>query len=268
MENAFIFILGLFFGSFANVLVYRLNTGEPIMFSRSRCFSCGQNLKWFELIPVFSFLFLKGRCRVCGSKISWQYPLVELASGFLFLILYVYIPSGPSPTWTSWAIAALFFWLLFVISVYDLRHKIIPNNLVYLSTAAVALFLIIGNLDFIENWKLLIEHFAAGIGLFAFFGGLWFISRGRWMGFGDAKMAFALGLFLGWPETLAAFFFSFWIGAFFGLILAFYNYKLKAKSYKLLSGTQVPFAPFIFLGGLAAYLWADAIIFWYLSLLG
>ncbi len=242
-------------------MIFRLNTGESVTFSRSKCFSCGRQLKWPELIPVLSFLFLRGRCANCGSKISRQYPALELASGALFLLLWSELSSnqfGQSLALTT--VAILFFWLLLIISVYDIRHKIIPSQLVYPAVVAAALFLVLG----IKNFM---PHIFSGLGFFAFFAILWAASKGKWMGFGDAKMAFALGLFLGWPETLAAFFFSFWLGAFFGLILAFYNYKLKAKSYKLLSGTQIPFAPFLFAGGLFAFLWGGRIISWYLSLI-
>ncbi len=247
MEQIIVFVLGLIFGSFANVMVLRLNTGESLIFGGSRCFFCGRTLRWFELVPILSFLALGGRCRTCGSKISLQYPLVELASGLLFFLLYF----GPNGVWSI-----VFFWLLLVISVYDIRHKIIPNSLVYPATAAALLFLIIGNPDLIKN-------LAAGFGLFVFFGALWLMSRGRWMGFGDAKLAFALGLFLGWPEAFLALLLSFWFGAFFGVGLAVFNGIKRSNGWR---GIQIPFAPFLSAGGLVAYLWGQEIIFWYLSL--
>ena len=81
-----IFILGLIIGSFLNVVIMRLNTGESMIKDGSRCFSCGKNLKWYELVPVFSFIAQRGRCRECGSRISWQYPIVELITGVVFTL--------------------------------------------------------------------------------------------------------------------------------------------------------------------------------------
>ena len=261
MEQIAVFVLGLIFGSFANVIVFRLNTGESLIFGGSRCFYCGRNLRWFELIPVVSFLALRGKCRSCGSKISWQYPAVELASGALFLLLWSEPGSyqlGKSPALTITAV--LFFWLLLVISVYDIRHKIIPNPLVYFAILTAVLFLGFVNWNLMDNLKLIIENLAAGFGLFLFFGVLWFVSGGRWMGFGYAKLALALGIMLGWPLSLAAFFMSFWLGALLGLLYKFSN---RSAGFK----TQMPFAPFLSAGGLVAYLWGEKIIFWYLSLL-
>ena len=244
-----IFFLGLIFGSFANVIILRLNTGESLIFKDSRCFYCSQKLQWFELIPVASFLVLRGRCRSCKSRISWQYPAVELASGFLFLLIYV-STTTPINIW-SLGLATAFFWLLLVISVYDIRHKIIPNSLVYLVVAIAFLSLIVG--------QQLAQNLISGIALFSFFAFLWWVSKGQWMGFGDAKLALAIGIFLGWPLSLVGVLVSFWVGALFGLVLIFLR-RLHLK-------THVPFGPFLSIGALTAFLWGERIIEWYLSLL-
>ncbi|MCH7882947.1 prepilin peptidase [Patescibacteria group bacterium] len=244
-----IFFLGLIFGSFANVIILRLNTGESLIFKDSRCFFCSQKLQWFELIPVASFLVLRGRCRSCKSRISWQYPAVEFASGFLFLLIYV-STTTPINIW-SLGLATAFFWLLLVISVYDIRHKIIPNSLVYLVVAIAFLSLIVG--------QQLAQNLISGIALFSFFAFLWWVSKGQWMGFGDAKLALAIGIFLGWPLSLVGVLVSFWVGALFGLVLIFLR-RLHLK-------THVPFGPFLSIGALTAFLWGERIIEWYLSLL-
>ena len=258
-----VFALGLIFGSFANVIIMRLNTGESLIFGSSRCFFCGRNLRWFELIPVLSFFFLRGHCRTCGGKISWQYPVVEILSGLLFLLLWLEPSSnqlGQNSVLTITAI--LFFWLLLIISVYDLRHKIIPNSLVYSAIIVAVLFLIldIGILD-------LLPSIFSGLGLFAFFAALWAVSRGAWMGFGDAKLGLALGLMLGWPAALLALLFSFWFGAIFGSAWAFLRGINGMSGSNGWRGVQIPFAPFLFIGGLIAYLWGDKIISWYASLI-
>jgi leader peptidase (prepilin peptidase)/N-methyltransferase len=126
MISLYIFILGACIGSFLNVVIYRYNTGLTIN-GRSKCFSCGRTLVWYDLIPIFSFLAFKGRCRTCKSKISWQYPAVELTAALLFLGLYNL--EGIS----TFLIFDCVIWsILLVITVYDLRHKIIPDGLVAL----------------------------------------------------------------------------------------------------------------------------------------
>src|SRR3989344_1785524 len=249
MAELAVFIFGLIFGSFANVIVLRLNTGESLIFGGSRCFFCGHRLKPFELVPVLSFFVLGGRCGECGAKISWQYPLVELSSAFLFLFIYVFGQNGQHSV-PAVILPVVFFWLLLVISVYDLRHKIIPDSLAY---SAIAVSVLFRFFDF--GWS----HFLTGLGLFVFFAFLWLVSSGRWMGFGDAKLALAVGLFLGWPAGLVAFFISFWLGAAAGIA-----YLLLSKSGSLKA--QIPFAPFLFLGGLTAFLWGGFLISWYFSL--
>lgn len=258
-EALIIFLLGLIFGSFANVIILRLNTGDGLIFKPSRCFLCGSRLRWFELIPIISFLVLRGRCAHCKSRISWQYPAVELSSGLLFLSIYLI---QGMPLDFGFVLSALFFWLLLVISVYDLRHKIIPNGLVYLASGVSLLFVVVDS----GYWNL-IPHLLSGSGLFVFFALLWLISKGRWMGFGDAKLALAIGIMLGWPLSLTALLFSFWLGALFGLIfIVFKNYR-GSTSVGLALKTQIPFGPFLFIASLIIFLWGEQLIAWYFSLL-
>lgn len=259
----FVFIFGLIFGSFANVVVLRLNTGESLVFKGSRCFFCSRKLSWFENIPLISFLVLQGRCRTCKSRISWQYPAVEFSSGLLFLLLYLKIL--PNFQVLNFVIIALFFWLLLVISVYDLHHKIIPNSLVYLASGVSLLFVIVDS----GYWNL-IPHLLSGFGLFAFFALLWLISKGRWMGFGDAKLALAIGIMLGWPLSLTALVFSFWLGAFVGIAFLLGHRVSKliwTPSVQVGLKTQIPFGPFLFTGSLIVFLWGEQLIARYFSLL-
>jgi prepilin signal peptidase PulO-like enzyme (type II secretory pathway) len=127
----FSFILGILIGSFLNVVALRYNTGMTLK-GRSKCFSCGKNLKWYELVPLFSFAFQKGKCRNCKSKISWQYPVVELLAGVLFvLVIWAFPPLTVQASFTT--LYYIFITcLLLVIIVYDVKHKIIPDQLVYL----------------------------------------------------------------------------------------------------------------------------------------
>ena len=132
----FVFLLGTIIGSFLNVVIYRFNTGKTIVKGRSICMTCNRELRWYELIPLFSFLIQKGKCRRCAIKISHQYPLVEFLTGIIFVLIahrflsILYVSLG---LYLFFLIFFVFiFSLLIVISVYDLRHKIIPDKLSYL----------------------------------------------------------------------------------------------------------------------------------------
>lgn len=230
-------------GSFLNVVILRYNTGQSVIKGSSKCFSCGKNLKWHELIPVLSFIIQRGRCRNCKSKISIQYPLVELLTGLIFLATFLITRYSLLVTGYYFII----FSLLIIIAFYDLRHKIIPNGFVY--TFDILAFLsLFGILDFkfgiSEDF---LNRFLVGIGFFGFFAAIWLLSRGRGMGFGDAKLALGIGWLLGWPKGFYALLISFWLGALAGIFLVFF-YK---KSYNIKS--SIPFGPFLVLGALLAF---------------
>jgi len=237
---AAVFIFGLIVGSFLNVVIYRYQTGYTVL-GRSGCLICGAPLKWFELVPVLSFLIQFGRCRACQTKISWQYPVVELLTGLIFLGSFWRAGFFFSPlVIVDWVI----FGLLIIITVYDWRHKIIPDHFVYA-------FIVIALLPSV--WLGMAGPGAlVGLALGAFFWLLWLASRGRWLGLGDAKLALGLGLFLGFPAALSAVTLAFWSGALVGLALLGISVLSRTrKSYNMKS--EVPFAPFLFLGALLVY---------------
>jgi prepilin signal peptidase PulO-like enzyme (type II secretory pathway) len=165
-----LFILGLIIGSFLNVVILRWNTGWSISRGRSKCFSCGKTLSWYELIPLFSFLIQKRKCRGCESKISWQYPTVELATGILLPATFMMSGEYLSVFFLT-AVAVCLYIVMFV---YDMRHKIIPDFFSY-SVALIALLIIALEwyfLGFIDLGKII-----AGPILFLFFYFFWFVSR-------------------------------------------------------------------------------------------
>src|SRR3990167_10603774 len=210
-----IFIFGTIVGSFLNVVILRYNTGVSFFSGRSFCPSCGKKLSWYELVPIVSFLALRGKCAGCGSKISWQYPLVEIATGILFLLTIFNFQFSIFNIET--AIITLYYWIvwsiLIVISVYDLRHKIIPDLLVFLFAGLSLVFLLL------STWKTGFQmwDFLAGP-LFALpFPALWSVSQGKWMGVGDAKLALGIGWFLGLIKGSSAIILGFWMGAIVGL---------------------------------------------------
>jgi len=255
MVYIFIFIFGTVIGSFLNVVLMRYGTGESVVFSGSRCFSCGKRLSWTELIPIFSFLIQKGRCRNCKSKISWQYPIVEIITGILFLLIFNFQFLIFKQINLSFFLSTSYFLtiasLLIVISVYDIRHQIIPNKLVYL-------------FDFLSfsYWFLMdrsVAGFLAGGFFFAFFFLLWFASRGRWMGLGDAKIALGCGWLLGLVKGVIGLLIAFWSGALIGIFLLLF----LPKTFKLKS--RIPFGPFLAWGAIIALLFGSNILQIYLK---
>lgn len=258
MLVAFIGILGLIVGSFLNVVILRHNTGRSVFKGRSRCFACGHVLQWHELIPLVSFIIQKGRCRACKAKISLQYPIVELLTGTLFLLTWPKAVESGIMNYELWVFGywLLFFSLLIVISVYDFRTKIIPDSWVFSLIGLGTVYAFIINyytLPF-TRYALLYDAIAA-FSAAAFFALLWLVSRGRWIGFGDAKLTLGLGFFLGWPLIVVALLFAFWSAALAGVgLMAFKGYTRKS---------EIPFGPFLALGAFTAFLIGEKILLWY-----
>ena len=253
----FIFVLGLIVGSFLNVLVLRRGTGKTVG-GRSQCASCGHQLGVFDLIPLFSFVFLGGKCRYCKTKISKIYPLVEFGTGILFLLIFINSSINSVQSIVMLAVSILFWTLAFAISVYDLRHTIIPNTWVFPLIIIAFCYSII---SYWNNFHELLLSLLAGIIFGLFFFVLWLVSRGRWMGLGDAKFALAFGVFVGIHKLFSAWALSFWIGAIsvliFFLIESAINLngkKLNRIGEPLTMKSEVPFGPFLFLGSFFAFL--------------
>jgi len=244
------FIFGLIIGSFLNVVILRLNTNRSLG-GRSGCMTCQNKLTWYELIPVLSFLGLWGRCKNCKSKISTQYPLVELAAGFIFSLLFLKFQDmffwNTSAFILTYAFYAVVFSLLLVIAVYDIWHKMIPDmlSLALGILAFIGLFFFNGS-GFFPHIPSIWE-FLSGFIVAAPFALFWLISSGKWMGLGDAKLAIGLGWLLGLSRALSGVVVAFWIGAVVGLLLVIFSKRHGIKS-------EIPLAPFLVLGTLLAFL--------------
>ncbi len=243
------FLFGLIIGSFLNVVICRYNARR--FGGRSACMSCQKQLCWHELIPLFSFICQKGRCRGCQGKISWQYPVVEFLTGVIFAALFLKFQPlfwmGGLHFALSLAYYGSMFSLLMVIAVYDLRHKIIPDklSLIFAIIAFAGLFLFQNDI-FSPHWPTLSEFFA-GLAISVPFALVWLLSRGNWMGLGDAKLAVGLGWMLGLSRMLSGVVISFWSGAIIGVILLACSRAHTGKS-------EVPFAPFLVFGAIIAFL--------------
>lgn len=250
----FIFIFGLIIGSFLNSIIYRLHSGESFLRGKSHCPYCKHTLSWQDLIPILSFINLKGKCRYCGKKISWQYPVVEFLTG-ISAALFFYQTFSNFPTTIYNFIISCF---LIIIFFYDLNHYIIPDEVIYPAIFLSFLWQLISCFLNLNGKDIIFKNLYSALGASLFFLLIFLVSKGKWIGFGDIKLAFLMGLFLGFPKILVALFSSFFIGAIVGtgLILA------KKKTLK----SEVPFAPFLVIGTFIALFFGDRFISWYLNL--
>ncbi len=261
-------ILGLIVGSFLNVLVYRIHTAEELFWDRSKCPHCKAQIRWFDNIPVVSFVILKFRCRDCQEKISWQYPIVEIFTGIVFaLIGWKFFVLIDTASWLPTAFYLFAVSSLISILVYDYLYLEIPGSVLWFSIFLTIIFGLYSDgmsLLSLENNALNLldtKIYPGVLGAmiaFIFFFSLSFFSKEKWMGMGDAYLVIFLGLILGWPEILLALFLAFFLGAFYGIIAI----ALKKKKMK----SQVPFAPFLVMGTLITLLFYTPIINWYFSL--
>jgi len=242
MEILFIiavFIFGTIIGSFLNVVILRFNTGANIG-GRSRCMTCGKTLEWYELVPLISFLIQGGVCSKCKSTISRQYPLVEAITGFLFtLIVMEFYPHNVfegSILFIQLIVASI----LVVISVYDIKHKIIRDRFAYAFAILSLLTIFIGDQTLFQIPNLL--DLLAGPIIALPFALIWLVSKGIWMGLGDAKLLLGIGWLLGLGDSINAVILAFWIAAVISVVWLLIKYHtIKAR-------TEIPFGPYLILG--------------------
>lgn len=242
----FVFLFGTTIGSFLNVVIYRYQTGAKVGNDRSRCMSCGRTLSAGMLIPLVSFFLQGGRCAYCQTKLSFQYPITEFLGGVV--ALGVVMRSGGLLEFSAIQIAQcvtamIFFYVLLVITVYDWKHKIIPDRFsaILSGTALLHALLVVGSGE-----KHLLPTILTGLGIALPFALLWFISKGRWMGLGDAKLALGLGFFLGYPIGVSIPVLAFWIGTIPALALLLFRSGITMKS-------EIPFGPALALSTFILY---------------
>jgi prepilin signal peptidase PulO-like enzyme (type II secretory pathway) len=255
-------VFGLIIGSFINALVWRIHEQHrskkqdkslSIVHGRSLCPHCRHQLAAKDLIPLFSWLTLKGKCRYCHKPIGWQYPAVEASTALLFTISYIYWPYG----WNTVGWVNFMAWLVILsgfvaLIVYDLRWMLLPNRIVYpliILAAALGIF----NLFFAEWINSILElllSIAIGGGIFYL---LFVISSGRWIGGGDVKLGFLLGILL--ADPIKAFMTLLGASLLGTLIIlpGIITKKLSAKSH-------IPFGPFLIVAGIIVYLFGNTII--------
>ncbi|KAA0549237.1 prepilin peptidase [Bacillus sp. BGMRC 2118] len=242
----YIFIVGLVLGSFYNVVGLRVPNNESIVKPRSACPRCHSTLTPLQLIPVFSYLFQGGKCRTCKTTISPLYPMMELATGVLFVA---------APLIMGWSLELFVAWtfisLLVIIFVSDIKYMIIPDKvLIVFAVLLLAERLLLSPLT--PWWDSLVGA-TVGIGMLMF---IILISKGG-MGGGDMKLFGVIGIVLGWKLVLLAFFLSTLIGtllAMIGLVIG-----------KVKRGQPFPFGPSIVIGSLITYFYGEHMISWYIN---
>lgn len=240
----FVFLFGITVGSFLNVCILRIPAGESIVTGPSHCVRCGKKLKWYELIPIISFLALRGRCSNCKSPISAQYPIIEALNGVLWLLTIFVLGFTPYA-----ALTCLLASSLIVLSIIDIRTREIP--------AGINIFiLILGIAATILDLRNFMPHL---IGLFAISLPLYLIlliTHGRGIGGGDIKLMAACGLFLGFKLIV--------LGFFLGCLAASVVHLLLMALKK--ADRSLSFGPYLSLGIFIALIWGNSLINWYLNL--
>ncbi len=253
MEFIILFIFGLCIGSFLNVLADRLPQDGSVIKGRSRCDKCKKTLKWYDLIPLLSFVNLKGKCRYCHARLSFFYPIIELTTGVMFAITTFFILNGSQFLISNFQLLITLIYYLFIVSSLiviffaDLKYGIIPDKIIFPSALISIAYL------FFNHQSLIINHLLSAIGASFFFLLLFLITKGRGMGFGDVKYAFLMGLVLGFPNIIVSLYVAFLTGAIVGCILIIWRKKA-------LRGTSIPFGPFLVLGTLSAIFYGEVLV--------
>ena len=241
-------LVGLCIGSFLNVVIYRLPIGQSVVTPPSRCRNCGYLLRWFDNIPVLSWLFLNGRCRKCGVGVSIQYPVVEFVTGALFLLVVWITPPGP-----LLATRLILVCILIVLFGIDLEHQILPNVITLPGIAVGVLLSLIAP----PGWKDALLGLLLGGGvLYAIAGAYYLWRREEGMGMGDVKMLAMIGAFLGWKAVLVTLVLSSFAGALIGL-------GLMAAQRGTTMKFALPFGTFLAIGALVAMLAGEPLVAWY-----
>jgi len=260
----FLGVLGAAMGSFAGAMTWRIHTKRELANDRSECEVCHHKLGVLDLIPIFSWLWLRGKCRYCSKPIGWLPFVAEVAVAAAFVLSYVCWPLGFA-TWQ--AISLFILWLgyqvaLAILVLYDARWMLLPNKIV-LPLVAIAFVDAALRVSLLPGAGVVEYVMYAGLGLLPLtgvYGGLYLVSKGRWIGFGDVKLAVFMGVVLGWQKALVAFILA--------NVISFVVVLPGLATGKLARTSRVPFGPFLITAFIIAGLWGDQLIHWYFGLMG
>lgn len=240
-------LFGAIIGSFLNVVIYRLPLGHSLVSPPSRCRKCGYSLRWFDNIPVVSWIVLRGRCRKCGAGVSWQYPVVELVTAILFALVAWTTPAGP-----LLFARLILICILIVLFGIDLEHQILPNTI---TLPGIAIGLIFSTVAPPGLRDAIIGALLGGGILYGIAAAYYLWRREEGMGMGDVKMLAMIGAFLGWKAVLVTLVFASFSGAFIGV--AMMSFQRGGMKYAL------PFGTFLALGTVVAMFVGEPFIAWY-----
>jgi leader peptidase (prepilin peptidase)/N-methyltransferase len=249
--TAAVALFGLIIGSFLNVVAYRVPAGMSVVTPPSACPHCGHAVRPLDNIPVVSWLVLRGRCRDCGDAISPRYPVVEAVTGVLFVLTALIIG-------TAWVLPA-YLWFVGVtvaVTLTDLDHKLIPNRILFPGTAVAVVLLgagavLDGNLG--DFWRALLAAAAYFVGLLVLA-----LIAGGGFGFGDVKLGFVLGLFLGyqgWGVLAVGSFLAFLLGGLVSIALLLLRIKGRKDA--------IPFGPYMVAGAYLGVAIGQHVVDWY-----
>ena len=260
MYIVYIAVLGLCAGSFVNAFVWRLHENKNWINDRSVCTSCRHELAAIDLVPIISYFLLRGKCRYCHKKISIQYPLIEAVTALIFIASYIYWPNNM----TGFGVILFATWLLIVtlfmsLALYDIKWMLLPNKIVYSTLAVVFIYQVI-ILSFFSSdayGTLINDVLSVAVGG-CFFYAIYQFSKGKWIGGGDVKLGFVLGLLVGSPaKSFLVLFLAALMGSFVALPLIAVN-KMNKKS-------VIPFGPFLIAATIIVVLFGSIIINWYMK---
>lgn len=241
-----IFLYGIVIGSFLNVVIVRVPRKESIVKVRSHCENCGYQLKWFDLIPIFSYLVLGGKCRKCKTKISAQHLILEVLNGILYV--FTFFIAGFSVTTV---LLCLLFSALLALSLIDFKTYEIPVGFQCVIFVLAVCRTILDRANWSEH---VIGFFVVSVVLYL----MYVISKGAAIGGGDVKLMAVCGLFVGWKLII----FAFLLGCIVGSVVHIIRMKLSGESHVLAMG------PYLSIGVFVAALWGNQILTWYLGILG
>lgn len=264
----FVFAYGCVIGSFLNVVIDRIPKRESVIKGRSHCDHCNHKLKWYDLIPIASYLALNGKCRNCEKAISFSYPIVELITGLSFLVVVLLILKQNYFYLLDIRYFITIDYFLYIISslivifFIDLKYGIIPFTIVLYAVASCILwYVLLPIFNFspaeisifdLSNYNYL-NYLLSGVGVFLFFLIIFLVSKGRGMGFGDVVFVFLMGFILGFPRIILGLYITFLTGAFVSLLLIL----IGKKKFK---GGTVPFGPFLVFGTVICLFWGNLLI--------
>lgn len=254
-EALLFLLLGLVFGSFVNAWVWRTQTDRSVTHGHSMCPHCKHQLAWYDLVPLLSWVALQGKCRYCKKAISVQYPLVELVTGIVFLgLFYAFMPSNLL-AWLQLVVLCGITVLLLAGFVYDARTMLLPEKFM-LPAIGLGLVFMLLRLWEVGLYALVPQLIALGVFMLVYWG-IWFFSRGQWLGAGDLRLAAVMGLVLTPKQLVVGVLAAYFIGAAWGVYLILKQGKNKKA--------RVAFGPFLIIGFYVGLFFGTTIANWYLG---